>query len=278
MRAVEPLEIGVMFWAGKDPRQTLRDLKAMGVSAGQLGIGGEYDLTNAAADWKKAIEEEQFLITTVFCAYNGESYADIATVEDTVGFIPERTRDEREKRTVAISDFAKEIGVDAIACHVGFVPHNPEDPQYVAVRDLVRRICQHAQQNGQKFALETGQEPADVLAKFIKDVDEANLGINFDPANMIMYGSGDPIAAVSALSPFLLSVHAKDGEWPVKEGALGVEKPLGAGAVGMEQFVNKLKQLGYKGILSVEREIEDQQQKKADVEMAINLLRRLRAA
>lgn len=203
MQAVEPLEIGVMFWAAGDPQQTLRDLKAMGVKAGQLGISGEYPLENAAQAWTRALADEQFAVTTVFCAYTGESYADMATVERTVGFIPPSTRQEREKRTIEVSDFAHEIGVDAIACHVGFVPHDPADSEYVAVRDVVRRICDHAQRNGQSFALETGQEPAEVLAAFIRDADRPNLGINFDPANMIMYGSGDPIAAVSALSSTL---------------------------------------------------------------------------
>jgi L-ribulose-5-phosphate 3-epimerase len=275
---MQPLEIGVIFWAGGDPRETLRGLKELGVNAGQLGLPGDYPLQGAAAKWKQALADEQFEIATVVCAYTGENYADVPTVQGTVGFMPPGTRQERVERTLAASDFAREIGVGSIACHVGFVPHSADDPEYIAVREVVRRICDHAANNSQTFALETGQEPADVLGNFIKDVRRPNLAINFDPANMILYGTGDPIQALAAVFPWVVSVHCKDGVWPVKEGALGVETPLGKGAVGMDQFIAKLKSLGYKGILCIEREIDDPEQKKADVRMAIGLLQELRRA
>lgn len=274
---MQPLEIGTIFWAGGDPRETLRGLKALGINAGQLGLPGGYSLDGAADAWKNAISDEKFELVTVVCAYVGEDYADAPTVERTVGFIPPATREERVQRTLAASDFAREIGVKSIACHVGFVPHSPQDPEYIAVREMVRRICDRAAKNGQTFALETGQEPADVLKSFIQDVDRPNLAINFDPANMIMYGTGDPIEALEVLFPSVVSVHCKDGEWPAKAGSLGVEKPLGQGAVGMERFIGKLRSLGYRGILAIEREIEDPEQKKKDIAMAVALLTRLRA-
>jgi L-ribulose-5-phosphate 3-epimerase len=275
---MQPLEIGVIFWASGEPRETLQGLKALGVRAGQLGLPGGYSLEGAAAKWKAALAEEQFEIATVVCAYTGEDYADVPTVERTVGFIPPATREERVLRTLAASDFAHELGVGSIACHVGFVPHAKDNPEYIAVREDVRRICDHAAKNGQTFALETGQEPADVLAGFIRDVDRPNLAINFDPANMILYGTGDPIEALETVFPWVVSVHCKDGVWPAKAGALGTEMALGKGAVGMDRFIGKLKSLGYQGILSIEREIDDAEQKKADVRMAVELLERLRAA
>jgi sugar phosphate isomerase/epimerase len=280
MPALRDLEIGVMFWAGRDPRETLREVKALGVSCGQLGVPGDMPLEGAAEAWRSALEQENFTVVTVFCAYVGESYADIPTVETTVGFIPESTRAEREQRTKDVSHFAAAIGVKSIACHVGFVPEDRSDPNYTAVRELVRRICDHAAKHGQTFALETGQEPAEILLEFLKDVDRQNLGINFDPANLIMYGSGDPIQAVEVLHEHLLSVHAKDGTWPPKkpEGALGTEAPLGEGAVGMDKFIAKLKQVGYKGTLNVEREIDDLEQKKIDMRKGVELLKRLTAA
>ncbi len=92
---MQPLEIGVIFWAGGDPQETLRNLKALGVKAGQLGLPGNYPLDGAAARWKQALAGEQFELATVVCAYTGEDYADIPTVERTVGFVPEATRHER---------------------------------------------------------------------------------------------------------------------------------------------------------------------------------------
>lgn len=281
MPDLRELEIGVMFWAEDDPVETIREIKGFGVASGQLGIRGDLPIEPSTSHaWKQALAAEEFRVVTVFCSYIGESYKDIPTVQQTVGFIPPATREEREQRTKDVSHFAADIGSSSIACHIGFVPENPEDPDYVAVREIVRRICDHAALHGQTFALETGQETADVLLNFVKDVDRPNLGINFDPANLILYGTGDPILAVEVLHDHLLSVHCKDGVWPPKmpAGALGSETPLGEGAVGMEKFIAKLKQLGYKGTLNIEHEIEDRQQRAADIRKAVELLTRLRAA
>ncbi|MCS7024663.1 MAG: sugar phosphate isomerase/epimerase [Bryobacteraceae bacterium] len=276
MPVLRDLEIGAMFWAGRD---SLPVIKALGVCCGQLGIPGDMDLSGAAEVWKKELAEHEFSLFTVFCAYRGESYADIPTVQRTVGFIPQATRAEREARTLQVSDFAAAIGVKSIACHIGFVPEDPSHPDFLAVRDMVRRVCDHARKNGQTFALETGQEPAHTLLRFFQEVDRENLGINFDPANMILYGTGDPIEALDLLAPHVISVHAKDGDWPPKDkpGALGVEQPLGKGSVGVERFVAKLKEIGYKGALNIEREVEDLEQRYADMAAAVALLERLRA-
>jgi len=279
MQLLRDMEIGVMFWAGRDPVETLRELKGLGARCGQIGIPGDFPLAGAAAKWKAAIQAENFPVVTAFCAYNGESYADIPTVQRTVGFIPRQTRAEREQRTYAVSDFAHEAGIASIATHIGFVPEDESHADYIAVRDLVRRICDHAAKNKQTFALETGQEAADTLLRFFTDVDRPNLGINFDPANMILYGTGDPVEALGTLAAHVISVHAKDGDWPPKgvPGALGEEKPLGQGAVGMERFVRKLKSISFKGPLNIEREVSDQKQRLADIGMGVKLLDKLRA-
>jgi len=269
------MEIGVMFWAGRD---TLPELQALGVQSGQLGVGGDIPLTSASAvEWREAIGEAGFSIATVVCAYTGEDYADIPTVQRTVGFIPAATRAAREQRTIDASDFAAALGVKSIACHIGFVPEDHTDPDYIAVRDMVRRICAHASQHGQTFALETGQEPADTLLRFLDDAACPNLKINFDPANMILYGSGDPIEAFEKLASRVVSVHAKDGDGPPagKPGALGKEKPLGQGAVGIPRFIDALKRAGYRGSINIEREIENQTQRLADIGMAVGLLKSL---
>jgi sugar phosphate isomerase/epimerase len=271
------MEIGVMFWAGRDPHVTIREVKSLGVGCGQLGIPGDMKLDGAAAQWKQALTDEKFTLVTVFAAYDGESYADIPTVQRTVGFVPPATRHERELRTLEVSDFAAGIGVSSIATHIGFVPEDRSSDDYVAVRDAVRRVCDRAATHGQTFALETGQEPAAALLEFIGDAQRGNLRINFDPANMILYGTGDPIAALDTLAGHVVTVHCKDGDWPPKDspGALGEERPLGQGSVGMERFVTKLKQIGYQGPLTIEREAHDPIQRRDDILMGAELLRRL---
>jgi len=182
---------------------------------------------------------------------------------------------DREQRTCAVSDFGARLGVRSMATHIGFVPENSADPDYAAVRDLVRRVCDHAARNGQTFALETGQERAEVLLRFIGDVGRGNLKINFDPANMILYGTGDPIEALRLLAPLVVSVHCKDGDWPPKEvrGALGTERPLGQGSVGIDRFIQTLVEVGYRGQLNIEREGTDHASWLHDVGEAVKLLR-----
>jgi L-ribulose-5-phosphate 3-epimerase len=269
----KPQEIAVMFWAGQDPAQTIEELTARGIRSGQLGIPGDLDLS-CATQWRNALNAAAFRVFTVFAAYTGESYADIPTVQSTVGFIPPATRAEREQRTIAVSDFAAVIGAPGIATHIGFVPESQHDPDYTAVRDMVRRICGHAAGHGQTFALETGQEPAPILLAFLNNVDRPNLGINFDPANMILYGTGDPIEALGILAARVMTVHCKDGDWPEPgvTGALGKERPLGFGAVGIGRFLKKLKEIGYTGPLAIEREASDPIQRMKDIETAITLL------
>jgi sugar phosphate isomerase/epimerase len=269
------MEIGVMFWAGSDPIETFRQVKGTGVRCGQLGVPPEMPLVGAAPLVKAALADVGLDIVTVFAAYRGESYADIPTVQRTVGFIPAATRVEREKRTLQISDFAAGLGVASIACHVGFIPEDAGDPGHTAVREMVRRVADHAARNGQTFALETGQEPAPVLLAFLKDVDRPNVRINFDPANLILYGTGDPIEALGVLAPYVVSAHCKDGDWPQSPGLLGVERPLGQGAVGIERFLAALKKLGYDGTLNVESGIHDEEQHWQAMTAAVSLLRRL---
>ena len=267
-----------MFWAERD---NLAEIAAVGVRCGQLGLPGEMPLTPAAAEaWRGELDRAGFTLVTVFAAYAGESYADIPTVQRTVGFIPRETRAARERRTIAVSDFAARLGVGSIACHIGFVPEDAGDPDYAAVREVVRRVCDHAAGHGQTFALETGQERAEVLLRFMDDVGSANLRINFDPANMILYGTGDPIEALRALGPRVVSVHCKDGDWPPADGhagrgALGTERPMGQGSVGIPQFVATLREIGFSGPLNVERETEDQSARLRDIGDAIALLRKL---
>ncbi len=275
MQSLKDREVGVMFWAGRD---RLEEICSFGVRCGQLGIGGDLKLSDAlAAEWKADLEQRQLTLVTVFAAYTGESYADIPTVQRTVGFIPLATRQERERRTCELSDFAAAIGVRSIACHIGFVPEDTTHPDYTAVLEMVRRVADHAGRHHQTFALETGQEPAHVLLKFLKDANRPNVGINFDPANMILYGTGDPIEALGVLGPRVLSVHAKDGDWPPREkpGALGTERPLGQGSVGIPRFLAKLKEIGFSGPLNIEREADNQQERLDDIRKAVAYLHSL---
>lgn len=261
-----------MFWVERD---TIAEIAAMGVRCGQLGIGGDTVITPGFIDQVKADRaNHHFEIITVVAAYSGEDYADLPTVQRTVGFIPPSTRAARLTRTLELVDVAAQLGVSTIACHIGFVPQDPLDPDYIDVRETVRRVCDCAALHGQTFALETGQEPAHELLEFIRDVDRPNLMVNFDPANMILYGSGDPHEAVRVLSSKIVSVHAKDGDWPAP-GKLGKERALGKGAVDFPRFIETLRSVGYQGQLCIEREAQDPMERVEDMRAAVPFLRGL---
>jgi L-ribulose-5-phosphate 3-epimerase len=275
---LEDLEIGLMFWAAPDARETLRRVKSFGLRAGQLGFPGDLPLEGAAERWDEALTAEHFTAVAAVCSYTGENYADVPTVQTTVGLVPKGTRAERVARTKAVSDVARGLAIESVACHIGFVPEDPEEALYAEVRDVARDICDHCGENGQSFTLETGQEPARVLLRFIEDVDRPNLKINFDPANMILYGTGDPIEALDVLAKRVLSVHCKDGDWPPRDEplALGKERPLGEGSVDMPRFLAKLKEIGYRGVLTIEREGVDEERQAGDIRKAIALLKKLK--
>ena len=280
MLGLDDLEIGLVFWAGPNPPETLAAVKQFGLRAGQLGFPGDLSLDGAAEAWDEALTAAQFTAVTAVCSYAGEDYADIPTVTRTVGLVPEGTRAERIARTKAVSDVARALAIDSVACHIGFVSHDFGSRSYAAIRDVAREICDHCGQNGQSFTLETGQEPAKVLLQFIQDVKRPNLKVNFDPANMILYGTGDPVEALGVLARHVISVHCKDGNWPPLDqpGALGTERPLGEGSVDLPAFIAKVKEIGYRGVMAIEREEADGAMRNGDIKKAIALLRNLTAA
>jgi sugar phosphate isomerase/epimerase len=218
-------------------------------------------------------------ITVVFGGFEGESYADIPTVIETVGLVPPATRAARTREMKEIADFARLLGVDAVGLHLGFVPHGEGESMYRDVLAVTRDLCDHCQKLGQNVHLETGQEPADVLLKFIGDVDRDNLFINFDPANMILYGCGEPIAALRKVGKYVRSVHCKDACWAKNPGKeWGRETPLGEGEVGMENFLRTLAEIGYSGPLTIEREIpQEPQRQKAEIGRGMKLLNELKS-
>ena len=225
---------------------------------------------------KEKFAKANVKITCVFCGFEGESYADIPTVEETVGLVPLEERYPRLDEAKSISDFAKEMGVDVVALHLGFIPENSNDPSYLSIVDITRDLCDRCAGNDQRLHLETGQEPAQVLLQFIADVDRTNLAVNFDPANMILYGSGGPLPAVKLLSSHIKSVHCKDAKWAVNPGKeWGQEVLLGEGEVDIRAFLATLKEIGYIGPLTIEREISGEQQIK-DIEKSVSLLEKLR--
>jgi len=275
MSTSHPIGAFIIVDEGLDARLTAAT--TLGITTAQIIVPNAAARTPAAAEkLKNQLGEARITPTVVFCGFKGESYVDIPTVVNTVGLVPKSTRAERLLEAKAISDFAKLLGVSVTALHIGFVPEDANDPDYGRIVKIARELCDHCKLNGQRLHLETGQETAETLQRFIDDVNRDNLAVNFDPANMILYGSGEPIAALKMIGEHVKSVHCKDAKWSDKPKVeWGEEVPLGQGDVGMDNFLLTLKEIGYVGPLTIEREISGEQQIK-DIAEAVKLLEELR--
>ena len=233
-----------------------------------------------AAQFLERIKSLDIALTAVFGGFAGESYADIPTVVKTVGLVPRETRDQRLAEMKDISDYAKLVNCPVVALHLGFVPHDTSDALYGEIREVTQELCDHVGNNGQSLHLETGQETADGLLQFIEDVGRDNLFINFDPANMILYGTGEPIEALRKVGKYVRSVHCKDAKWADKPGEeWGQEVALGEGDVGFENYLKTLDDIGYDGPLTIEREIpQEPDRQKSEIGHAVNVLNRIKAS
>ena len=251
----------------------------LGVPTIQLHAPAKETRTQENADrFLARLKELDIELTAVFGGFEGESYADIPTVKETVGLVPPALRAARTQEMKEIADFSKMLGCPIVALHLGFIPHDTSDPLYGEILAITREVCDHCKGNGQSLHLETGQETAEGLLQFISDVGCDNLFINFDPANMILYGTGEPIDALRKVGKFVRSIHCKDGKWAANPGQeWGQEVPLGDGDVGMENYLRTLDELGYTGPLTIEREIaQEPERQKSEIGHAINLLTELK--
>ena len=233
----------------------------------------------AAEQFLKKLDSYGIELTCVFGGFEGESYADIPTVEKTIGLVPVSTRSARLQEMKEISDFTRLLGCNTIGLHLGVVPHDTQSREYSEIIEVTRQLCDHALYNEQNVHLETGQESAEALVQFIGDMKRPNLFINFDPANMILYGMGEPIPALKQVGAFVRSVHCKDATWSDQPGVTwGAEVPLGKGQVDMRAFLMTLKEIGYYGPLTIEREIpQDRERQKSEIQYATELLSQLRS-
>lgn len=178
----------------------------------------------------------------------------------TIGLVPRATRTKRMDALRQASDFAKLLGVEQVQTHCGFIPEDPADPLYAEAVVAICDVAKHCAGNGQDFLMETGQETPTTMSRMIRDVDQANLGVGLDTANLILYGKANPVDAVDILGPHVKSVHAKDGRWPTDPDKLGEEVLIGTGLVDFHKVFSKLHRLGYRGAITIERETSGPQQ------------------
>ena len=203
----------------------------------------------------------------------GEDYTTLESIRRTGGVVPDATWDENWKNIQADADLAAKLGLKLVTFHAGFLPHEESDPTFAKLQDRLRKIADAFQARGIALGMETGQEVPDTLAAFLRKLDHKNVGVNLDPANIILYDKGDPVAAIKVLGPWLKQCHIKDAVRTKVPGQWGQEVVLGTGQVDWKGFFAALQAVSFTGNLCIEREAGNQ--RVADVRTAREYLERL---
>ncbi len=266
------IRLGIITGIAPDPDAAIRHVHDLGFPTCQISVGQTDDATVAAL--RKALDQYRVEATSAVFGGPGPQVYDFYQGPLTIGFVPRQYREARIQRAKEASEFAKKAGIPAIQTHCGFIPENPNDPLYSETVQAIRTAAAYAKQNGQQFRCETGQETPITLVRAIKDIGLDNVGINFDVANLILYGKANPADAVDLFGPYVQSVHAKDGLYPTDPKKLGAEVPIGQGKVDFPVIIEKLKKFGYRNPLTIEREIRGERQTK-DILAAKSYLEKL---
>lgn len=255
------MKLGVMVHLSKNVYEDFKKVHDMGFTTCQLCCWEESMFTEEFTQLvNKAVADNNIEITAFWCGWQGPKVWDFYSGPNTLGLVPEAYRYARMKNLIKGADFAKKIGVVDVVTHVGYIPENPNDPNYKGVLEAVKYVAEYLKNNNQYFLFETGQETPITLKRLIEDIALDNLAINLDPANLLLYGKGNPVDALDIFGEYVRGVHAKDGEYPTNGKYLGEEKAIGEGRVNFEALISKLKKLGYTGALTIEREISGEQQ------------------
>ena len=250
-------EIGIAIVIDEKLESTVKWAVESGFRNCQLQIWKMELLTDTYAyEVRRILESYNMEITGLWCGWHGPIRWDFKEGPSILGLVPAEYRATRMKNLFDGAAFARILGVKDVITHVGFVPLNCRDPLYTGVVSALRYLTEKLQACGQNFLMETGQEPPIVLKRLIEDVGADNLYINYDPANLMMYGNGNPVDGIDVLGTRIRSVHAKDGSYPISGSELGAEYPIGKGDVDFPQLLDKLQRIGYEGPVSIEYEIE----------------------
>lgn len=274
---IDDSRIGVCSWSWREPIAVVaEEMERAEVKGVHLALGPfiapdeRHGAAESAAAWKlvkEKIRSGEWVLMSTMVGTVGEDYTTLETIKKTGGIVPDRHWKANQEIFTKGAKMTKELGCRYMSTHAGFLDES--DPE--AYRKFVSRITwirDECARYGVELILESGQETAVDLAKFMADV--PGVGINFDPANMILYDKGDPLDALKVLMPWIRQVHVKDACATKVPGTWGTEVPWGEGEVRSGDFVSRLEKLGYRGNYVVEREGGDT--RAADIRKAIGEL------
>lgn len=209
---------------------------------------------------KELLEKYQITVSAFWCGWEGPKVWDFYDGQITLGLVPVEYRQMRIQNLCDGADFAHKLGITDVVTHMGFIPENPNDPNFNTFCVAVRTVAEHLQNNGQYLLFETGQETPVTMLRCFEKVGTDNLGVNLDTANLILYGRANPVDALDVFGKYVRNIHAKDGCYPTNGHDLGRETRLGEGKVDFRALFVKLRELGYDSDVTIERELAEDSQ------------------
>ncbi|MBL0920907.1 MAG: sugar phosphate isomerase/epimerase [Phycisphaerales bacterium] len=221
---------------------------------------------------RAALEAAEVSIVSGMMAPANEDYSTLESIRATGGLFPDATWEQNLEAAAANAALARRLGLSLVTLHAGWTPEDPSARRVVLRR--LRAACAAFAEQGVRVAFETGQDPPASMIGVLEELREFETGVNFDPANMILYGSADPIEALRALAPWVLQAHVKDARPAPAPGEWGEEVAAGEGAVDWPRFFGVVRERLPAIDLAIERESGDRRAE--DVEQGARLVRRLR--
>ena len=261
MAGVDAERIGVCSWSYQRPlREVADEMAKIGVKGIDLaltpfvapdGRHGVEEGEEALAFAKAQFASGAWRLFATMISFPQEDYSTLETIRKTGGVVPDDCWPRNREIAAAAAELSGTLGAPYMLFHAGFLDEsNPAAyAAYVERVSFVRDACAKA---GVQLILESGQETAEDLARFLRDV--PGLYVNFDPANMILYGKGRPMEALETLVPWIRKIHVKDADATAVPGTWGTERPWGEGQVGGAAFIDALNGLGFTGNMTIERE------------------------
>ncbi len=247
----------------------------MGIKTCQLNVWEQALMTDESAEYiLECCKKTGMEITGLWAGWSGPCEWNFNVGPAVIGLVPAAYRAHRTQELINASAFAEKLGVTDIITHCGFIPENPNDPDFMGVVGALRKICNVMKDRGQYFLFETGQETPITLVRTIEAVGTDNLGINLDTGNLILYGKANPVDALDVFGQYVRNTHIKDGYYPTTGNDLGHEARMGDGKANFPALIKKLNELGYTGPLTIERENHGEQQK-LDIIYAKEMLERI---
>jgi sugar phosphate isomerase/epimerase len=250
----QDMPVGVIA-SGNNPEKDLKIVRDLGFTVCQLNVA--IFTPELAEKLKATLAQYKIKATSLICSGPGPDIYTFTEGPATIGLVPRENRAARVERLKQGIEFCKAAGIPAIQTHFGFIPENPKDPFYKEFIETMKPLAEFAKQNGIDIYCETGQETPVTLLRAIKDIGTGNVFVNYDTANLILYGKANPVDGLKVIGQYVRSTHAKDGRYPVDPYKLGKETPIPTGDVDFPAVFASLKKLNYKGPVIIEYELAD---------------------